>query len=92
MGRHLIIRGKVQGVGYRAAFERQARALQLRGWVRNRDDGSVEAQVFGDADAIEQITAWAGHGPSQAVVTLVEKGELADETSCPADFSVLPTA
>lgn len=71
MALHLQITGRVQGVGYRAAFERQARQLGLSGWVRNRHDGSVEAVVDGDAGALAQIQAWARRGPAGASVQQV---------------------
>jgi acylphosphatase len=89
--KHLRIRGLVQGVSYRAAFETQARASGLSGWVRNRADGSVEAMVAGDAAAVERIIAWARIGPPGArvdVVTVVS----ADDTGVDGDrFSILPT-
>jgi acylphosphatase len=68
MAKHLRIIGLVQGVGYRASFEAQARALRLSGWVRNRIDGSVEAMVSGDDEALGKIIAWARHGPRGAQV------------------------
>lgn len=68
MAKHLIITGLVQGIGYRASFMHQARALQLSGWVRNRPDGSVEAIVSGDAQALQSIIDWAWLGPSGAQV------------------------
>ena len=71
MALHLQITGRVQGVGYRAAFERQATRLGLSGWVRNRHDGSVEAIVDGDAGALAQIEAWARQGPAGASVQQV---------------------
>lgn len=71
MALHLRITGRVQGVGYRAAFERQATRLGLSGWVRNRHDGSVEAVVDGDAGALAQIEAWARQGPAGASVQQV---------------------
>lgn len=71
MALHLQITGRIQGVGYRAAFERQATLLGLSGWVRNRHDGSVEAVVDGDAGALAQIEAWARQGPAGASVQQV---------------------
>ena len=68
----LIIRGRVQGVGFRYAFADEARARKLRGWVRNRRDGSVEAIVAGPAAAVDAIVAWSRRGPSAALVTAVE--------------------
>lgn len=64
----LRVYGKVQGVAFRAAMRRQALALGLRGWVRNRGDGSVEALVLGDAAALDAMRAWAAHGPPAARV------------------------
>lgn len=83
MAKHLRITGLVQGVGYRATFARQARALGLPGWVRNRQDGSVKATVTGDAQALKRIIAWAEHGPAGArvrcvAVTEVDDGLIAD--------------
>jgi acylphosphatase len=68
MAKHLLITGLVQGVGYRASFARQAGNLGLRGWVRNLSDGSVEAEVDGDAAAIEAIITWSHQGPPAARV------------------------
>lgn len=68
----LEIRGRVQGVGYRWSMVGQARRLGLRGWVRNRRDGSVEAVVAGTAEQVERIVSWARRGPEAALVEAVE--------------------
>jgi acylphosphatase len=68
----LTIRGRVQGVYFRAAAQREARRLGVTGWVRNRPDGSVELCAEGDEDAIKDLSSWAGHGPSAARVDHVD--------------------
>ena len=68
----LEIRGKVQGVGYRWAMVERARRLGIRGWVRNRRDGSVEAMVTGPPQAVDRIVGWAHTGPGSAMVATVE--------------------
>jgi acylphosphatase len=78
LAKHLVITGIVQGVGYRASFMHQARTLQLSGWVRNRIDGSVEAMVTGDAQAVQAIIDWARRGPPSAQVANVTITEVED--------------
>ena len=69
---HLLIEGRVQGVGFRYAMCRQAEALGLEGWVRNCPDGSVEAVVVGAPEQVELLHAWAHRGPPGAHVIAVE--------------------
>ena len=86
----LIITGRVQGVGYRVAFARKATELRLDGWVRNRRDGTVEALVAGDADAVQQIIDWSWQGPRAASVTDV--AVTAEETAVTSGFDVVADA
>ncbi|MGE0558123.1 MAG: acylphosphatase [Burkholderiales bacterium] len=67
--RHLHIRGRVQGVGFRNYIEFKARQLGVRGWVRNRSDGSVEAVVSGEPSAVDAIIDCARRGPRAALVS-----------------------
>jgi len=70
--RHLVIVGQVQGVGYRYAMNREAARLGIRGWVRNRSNGSVEAVVQGSPEAVAAMMAWARHGPPAARFERIE--------------------
>ena len=78
IARRLQVAGKVQGVGFRYSLQEQAERLGIRGWVRNRRDGSVEALVQGTPEAVDAITAWARQGPRGSRVTEV-RSEPADE-------------
>ena len=71
--RHLRIRGRVQGVGFRMYMLGEAQRHGVAGWVRNRRDGSVEAVVQGEPDAVEAVIAWARRGPPSARVTDVDE-------------------
>jgi acylphosphatase len=91
----VTIRGRVQGVGYRAFVEHQAMARRLEGWVRNRRDGSVEALLAGPADVVSEMVALCRRGPSSARVEAVEE-EAANPDAlnlrrAGERFSVLPT-
>jgi acylphosphatase len=69
--RRLLIEGRVQGVGFRRSLTNKARELDLDVWVRNRDDGSVEALISGSIEAVDRLTVWARHGPPGARVDRV---------------------
>lgn len=68
----VVIRGRVQGVFFRAEAAERARSLGLAGWVRNNRDGTVEAVFQGDRDRVESIVAWCRRGPAAASVENVE--------------------
>ncbi|WP_454723262.1 MULTISPECIES: acylphosphatase [Cupriavidus] len=85
----LVVTGRVQGVGYRAACEARARALGLGGWVRNRRDGSVEVMAYGPPERLAALREWMRGGPPAAQVSglRVEAGEGVFDR-----FDCLPTA
>ena len=91
----VTIRGRVQGVGYRAWVEHIATSLRLDGWVRNRRDGSVEAVFAGQADVVEQMIERCRRGPVSARVEAVHAQEAGADmlALCAAGeaFSTLPT-
>lgn len=70
---HLRIYGLVQGVWYRGSMVEQAVARNLDGWVRNRQDGSVEAIVAGDQTAVRDLIAWCRRGPPSARVDEIKE-------------------
>jgi acylphosphatase len=69
---HLLVKGRVQGVGYRANTRRMASQLNLTGWVRNTPNGGVEAVVEGSEEMVERLIQWCRRGPTGAHVTDVE--------------------
>jgi acylphosphatase len=84
------VQGRVQGVGYRAAAAGEARRRGLRGWVRNRADGSVELLAVGPQEQVDALLDWCRRGPPGARVTALD----AADVPLPPDlgsFSVLPT-
>ncbi len=70
------VRGLVQGVSFRASLARFASDAGVRGWVRNLPDGSVEAVVQGDREAVLEVVRWARRGPPRARVERVELHEV----------------
>lgn len=87
----LAITGRVQGVGYRDWAMATAQRLGLSGWVRNRTDGSVEALVVGDDEAVGRMIEACRHGPTLARVDAVDV-EPVDLDVLPSGFTRLPTA
>ncbi|MGH7284919.1 MAG: acylphosphatase [Polyangiaceae bacterium] len=85
----LIVRGRVTGVYFRASAQREAKRLGITGWVRNRNDGSVEIMAEGDEDVIKELVGWSHHGPTAARVDGVDvrwrgySGEF-------SDFRIMP--
>jgi len=63
-----VVRGLVQGVGFRYAIVLAAQSRRVAGWVRNRGDGAVEAVFEGEPEAVEAMLSWARRGPSGARV------------------------
>ena len=84
----LLIHGRVQGVFYRAQARVAGADLGLRGWVRNCDDGTVEARACGSSEAVEQYIAWCHHGPPAARVRRIEIRELAIDNLLGESFDV----
>jgi acylphosphatase len=93
--RQVTVRGRVQGVGYRAWVEHRARVHDLEGWVRNRRDGSVEALFSGPAPIVSEMVSACRRGPSSARVEAVTQEEAGSDAldlrHAGERFSVLPT-
>jgi acylphosphatase len=94
--RHVLIHGRVQGVGYRAWTEDTARQLGLQGWVRNRHDGAVEAVFAGPGETVLKMVEACRQGPYGAHITGIDQRPgTSDDMAMRRrgeDFSVLPTA
>jgi len=89
IARRVRVRGRVQGVGFRAFAQTRAQALGLDGWVRNREDGSVELLAVGPADAVDALIAACREGPAHARVAGVSIEEAAGITA--QGFTIKPT-
>lgn len=93
--KHVLIRGRVQGVGYRAWVEATAQQRGLDGWVRNRRDGAVEAVFAGAADEVARMIAACRRGPALARVDAIDEHDgdagLLAQRPPGASFTVLPT-
>ncbi len=74
IAKRLRVTGRVQGVGFRAWMRGRAERLGVWGWVRNTRDGAVEALVYGEVDAVEELLRLCRRGPPLAEVSAIEEG------------------
>ena len=89
IARRIVVRGLVQGVGFRYALADEARCRDLSGWVRNRRDGTVEALLVGPDGDVEALIDWARRGPPAARVAEVSVEASAERAE---SFEIAPTA
>ena len=82
----VVVRGRVQGVGFRWFAVQSARTLGLSGWVRNAMDGNVEAAVAGPEDAVAKFLAALEQGPGRGYVSEVDVGALGDDEASSLHF------
>jgi acylphosphatase len=87
--RHYHVVGRVQGVWFRGTTQDQARQLGLSGWVRNCEDGSVEAVACGSREALDKFRSWLHRGPRAARVDRVDEAEASDAPEGD-DFTIRP--
>ena len=88
LAHRLRIHGRVQGVGFRAFVSREARMMEIDGWVRNRRDGTVEALVWGETSAIDGLLARIEEGPRYGRVDRVDVTVETGEDDRPSGFNI----
>lgn len=88
---HASVTGRVQGVCFRYATREEALRLGLRGWFRNRADGSVELESEGEAAAVDELLVWLHNGPATALVWQVSCREITSAQPKELDFQIRPT-
>jgi acylphosphatase len=88
---HAVVHGRVQGVGFRATTQYEAKKLGLSGWVRNRADGTVEVDAEGDRTHLESFLAFLQRGPLGAHVDAVDADWPAPQGGAPFPFEVRRT-
>lgn len=84
---HLVIKGKVQGVFYRATAKEIADESGIKGWIKNTSDGNVEAMITGHEKQLQQFVEWCKKGPRKAIVSDVLATEQKEMVF--TDFSVI---
>ena len=72
----VIVHGRVQAVGFRYGARIEAQRLGVAGWIRNRSDGAVEAEIEGDAASVDEMLGWRDDGPPGAEVTSISTTDL----------------
>jgi len=87
--KNILVRGYVQGVSYRKQTQRVAEHLGVNGWVRNVSNGTVEACLEGEEDAVDALIAWCAFGPRTGKVDEVQIVDIDIVTGYP-DFSIVP--
>ena len=89
MRRRVVVRGRVQGVGFRWFVREHARTLKLAGWVKNLPDGMVELEVEGPANKVAELMALVAEGPDGAVVAGVDEVQISEPaTTLPETFTI----
>ena len=79
----MVVKGRVQGVGYRFSCARRAQAAGVSGWVRNLPDGDVEVDLVGEPGPVAEVESWCRRGPRMALVTSVEVTDLRTDDAIP---------
>jgi acylphosphatase len=83
----IVVHGRVQGVWFRESARRRAVASGVAGWIRNLEDGAVEAVFEGPADCVFAMVSWAQEGPDQAHVTSLQR--FSEDPEGLSEFSVM---
>ena len=81
IAKHILVKGKVQGVFFRKNTKQVAEALNVAGWIKNTKEGNVEIFAQANKDAIEKLIAWCRQGPAKAAVKDVEIKDAATDES-----------
>lgn len=87
---HAVVRGRVQGVGFRWFVRQRARELGIRGWVRNRPDGSVEVEAAGESESLDRLRQLLAKGPTGAHVSALDDLPVSEaDAALPNPFAIV---